>query len=147
MDKKFDKKLQEELRSRYVNDIIKNKPAAIVDFVCPASFKYRFSSYYLRKYSFIKDITDKYYEDPVSFPVTVSAFFGEGVMPWHHSFAKNLKAGSIRIYIRKKNRQSMILSAGIAEAWNRIMQAGYDRYSGMAGSADCALRPEQGSLS
>ena len=102
VDKKFDKKLQEELRSRYVNDIIKNKPAAIVDFVCPASFKYRFSSYYLRKYSFIKDITDKYYEDPVSFPVTVSAFFGEGVMPWHHSFAKNLKAGSIRIYIRKK---------------------------------------------
>lgn len=64
--------------------------------------EYRFSSYYLRKYSFIKDITDKYYEDPVSFPVTVSAFFGEGVMPWHHSFAKNLKAGSIRIYIRKK---------------------------------------------
>lgn len=41
----------------------------------------------------------------------------------------------------------MILSAGIAEAWNRIMQAGYERYSGMAGSADCALRPEQGSLS
>ena len=53
---------------------------------------------------------------------------------------KHVPAGRIRC-------QSAILSAGIAEAWNRIMQAGYDRYSGMAGSADCALRPEQGSLS
>ena len=50
----------------------------------------------------MKNITDKYYEAPVSFPVTVDAFFGEGMMPWHHSIAKDHKTGSVRVYLRKK---------------------------------------------
>lgn len=102
VDKKFDRQLQEELRSRYVQDIIQNKPAAIADLVCPASFAYRYDWYHLSEYAFMKDIADKYYEAPVSFPVTVSAFFGEGLMPWHHSRATDLETGSVRIYLRKK---------------------------------------------
>ena len=102
LDKKFDKNLQKELRSRYVEDIINNKPAAIIDAVCPASFAYRDDWYHLSEYPFMKNITDKYYEAPVSFPVTVDAFFGEGMMPCHHSIAKDLKTGSVRVYLRKK---------------------------------------------
>lgn len=70
--------------------------------MCPASFAYRDDWYHLSEYPFMKNITDKYYEAPVSFPVTVDAFFGEGMMPWHHSIAKDHKTGSVRVYLRKK---------------------------------------------
>jgi len=102
VDKKFDKKLQDELRIKYADDILRSKPAAIVDAVCPAAFEYKEERYYIREYPFIKNITDKYYETPVSFPVNAFSYFGEGIMPWHHSKAPAFRQGSVRIYLRKK---------------------------------------------
>jgi len=101
VDKKFDKNLQDELRSRYAADIIKNKPAAIVDMACPAAFKYWDSRYYLEKYQFIKSIADKYYETPVTFPVAATAPFGGGIAPWLDSDSTAFKDGAVRLYLRK----------------------------------------------
>ena len=57
-----------------MEDIIKNRPAAIVDLVCPYAFSFRDSKFELSNYGFIKRVTDEYYEKPVAVPVGSSGF-------------------------------------------------------------------------
>lgn len=70
------------MREKYVQDIIDNKPAAIIDFVCPAAFVFNKKKYELANYGFIRRVADEYYEKPVSIPAGGN--------------------GYVRIYLRKK---------------------------------------------
>ena len=67
-------KFTPRIRDAYVEDIIKNRPAAIVDLVCPYAFSFRDSKFELSNYGFIKRVTDEYYEKPVAVPVGSSGF-------------------------------------------------------------------------
>lgn len=75
-------KFTHRMRDKYIQDIIDNKPVAIVDLVCPAAFSYKEKKYELANYDFIRRVVDKYYDKPVSIPVGNKGF--------------------ARIYLRKK---------------------------------------------
>ena len=82
VDPKFSPEIQAKVREKYVDDILRIRPAAIVDLVCPAAFTYKDRQFELSNYGFIRRIADEYYEKPVSVPAGSD--------------------GSVRIYLRKK---------------------------------------------
>ena len=67
-------KFTPRIRDAYVEDIINNRPAAIVDLVCPYAFSFKDSKFELQNYDFIKRVADEYYEKPVAVPVGSSGF-------------------------------------------------------------------------
>ena len=107
IDSKFDRELQDELRRKYTDDIINNRPAAIVDLACPASFRYIDERYYLRNYAFMREIAEKYYEIPLSFPVSLKPEFRIMLMPWRPLGTLKNDDGYVRIYLRKDQFESV----------------------------------------